>query len=203
MEHMEKRRRSDASSSGAIEAPPISIREAVDGYKDTLIAKASDWVTKLCLGVYMLYGCAKCHVYPLESNRWFRFCWIEKEKGKTYTKDGPWRCTSCLHKWTWAEGGTQRMLVAGSPDDDEIFCSYVGTAPADLELHLGLLKTATLLEEVKGKEVTKERILEAIRKLNDEVSGRLGQFLKTKRYKAQNLSDASSVPIYCENPRLS
>ena len=95
------------------------------------------------------------------------------------------------------------MLVAGSPDDDEVFCSYVGTAPADLELQLGLLKTATLLKEVKGKEVTKERILEAIRKLNDEVSGRLGQFLKTKRYKAQNLSDASSVPIYCENPRLS
>ena len=95
------------------------------------------------------------------------------------------------------------MLVAGSPEDDEVFCSYVGTVPADLELQLGLLKTATLLEEVKGKEVTKERILEAIRKLNDEVSGRLGQFLKTKRYKAQNLSDASSVPIYCENPRLS
>ena len=174
-----------------------------DAYKDTLIAKASDWVTKLCLGVYMLYGCAKCHVYPLESNRWFRFCWIEKEKGKTYTKDGPWRCTSCLHKWTWPEGGTQRMLVAGSPEDDEVFCSYVGTVPADLELHLGLLKTSTLLEDVKGKEVTKERILEAIRKLNDEVSGRLGQFLKTKSYKAQNPSDASSVPIYCENPRLS
>ena len=97
------------------------------------------------------------------------------------------------------------MLVAGSPEDDEVLCSYVGTVPAtaDLEWQQGLLKTATLLEEVKGKEVTKERILEAIRKLNDEVSGRLGQFLKTKRYKAQNLSDASSVPIYCENPRLS
>ena len=95
------------------------------------------------------------------------------------------------------------MLVAGSPDDDEIFCSYVGTAPNDLELQLGLLKTATLLKEVKGKEVTKERILEAIQKLNDECSGRLGQFLKTKVYRSQNVSRASDVPIYCEDPRLS
>ena len=94
------------------------------------------------------------------------------------------------------------MLVAGSPDDDEVFCSYVGKVPDDLELQLGLLKTATLLKEVKGKEVTKERILQAIQKLNTECSGRLGPFLKTKVYRSQNPETVSDVPIYCEDPRL-
>ena len=94
------------------------------------------------------------------------------------------------------------MLVAGSPDDDEVFCSYVGKVPDDLALQLGLLKTATLLKEVKGKQVTKKRILEAIQILNDEVAGRLGQFLPTKTYRSQKVGEASSVPIYCEDPRL-
>ena len=202
MERRDKKRRSDASSSGAIEAPPISIREAVDGYNNTLIAKGTDWVTQLCLGLYILYGCAKCHIYPLKSNKWYRLGWTQERQGQTYTKEGQWRCGNCLHRWTWGEGGTQRMLVAGSPDDDEVFCSYVGTVPDDLELQLGLLKTATLLKEVKGKQVTKKRILEAIQILNDEVAGRLGQFLPTKTYRSQKVGEASSVPIYCEDPRL-
>ena len=94
------------------------------------------------------------------------------------------------------------MLVVCSPGDHEIFCSYVGMVADDLELQLGLLKTATLLKEIKGKEVTKERILQAIQKLNTECSGRLGQFLKTKVYRSQNPETVSDVPIYCEDPRL-
>ena len=95
------------------------------------------------------------------------------------------------------------MLVVGSPEDAAVFCSFLGTVPADLELQLGLLKTALLLTELNGKEVTKERLLEAIQKLNDEASGRLGQILPTETYRAQDPKSKSSVPIYCEDPRLS
>ena len=188
----------------AIETLPPSIQEVVDGYNNTLIAKSTDWVTKLCpLGVYLLYGCAECRMYPLESKSWFRLCWTQKVKGKTYTKEGQWRCAHCLHRWTWRQGGTQRMLVVGSHKDPAVFCSFLGSVPADLELQLGLLKTALLLTEVNGKEVTKDRLLEAIQKLNDEASGRLGQILPTETYRAQDPKSKSSVPIYCEDPRLS
>ena len=39
---------------------PISLSQAIDGYNNALIAKGSDWVTEICLGMYVLYGCAGC-----------------------------------------------------------------------------------------------------------------------------------------------
>ena len=95
------------------------------------------------------------------------------------------------------------MLVVGSPEDAEVFCSFLGTVPSDLEVQLGLLKTAALLEELGGKEVTKERLLEAIQKLNAEASGRLGRILETNTYQAEDPNRRCPVPIYCEDTRLS
>ena len=79
----------------------------------------------------------------------------------------------------------------------------MGRIPVDLELQLGNLKAVTLRKKVKGKTITKEVVMEGIKRLDERCSGRLGQMLPTKFCKAQNVKGASSVPLYCEDPALS
>ena len=79
----------------------------------------------------------------------------------------------------------------------------MGRIPVDLELQLGILKAATLRKEVKGKTITKEVVMEGIKRLNERCSGRLGQMLPTQTCKAKDVTHKSTVPIYCEDPALS
>ena len=141
--------------------------------------------------------------YPLESNSWFRLSSKALEQGHTYDAQGHWRCANCLEKWEWGVGGSKRIIITGSPEDVEIFVSFVGTIPDDLELQLGLLKAATLLKEVEGKTITKEVVMEGIKQLNERCSGRLGQMLPTRTCEAKDVTHVSTVPIYCEDPALS
>ena len=68
---------------------------------------------------------------------------------------------------------------------------------------MGILKTGKLLEQIEGKPVTKEAILAGIHSLNAACSEQLGQWLPSISVLAQDPAEASDVPIYCENPRLS
>ena len=36
------------------------------------LAGVLDWVTKLGEGVYLLYGCGECWMYPLDPAKWWR-----------------------------------------------------------------------------------------------------------------------------------
>ena len=45
--------------------------------------------------------------------------------------------------------------------------------------------------------------MQAIARLNEQCGGRLGQMMRTVRVTAKDPAEASTVPIYCEDPRLS
>ena len=137
-------------------------------------------MTEICLGIYLLYGCASCASYPLRSNSWFRLSHKADGQGHTYDAKGHWRCANCLEKWEWRVGGSKRIIITGSPQNLKIFVSFVGRIPVDLELQLGILKAVTLLKEVKGKTITKEVVMEGIKRLNERCWGRLGQMLPTQ-----------------------
>ena len=182
----------EASKPVCTDGPRVSYQQAFNAYAKTWLSKAQDWITGLCAFCFLVYGCAGCGVYPLWSNAWLRMCkdGHEDDTDQTWEGGGHWRCGNCLEQWTWSTGGPRRAIVIGDLAGDEVFQAFIGSAKggtaaeaarrAQCETQMAILKTASMLETLNGKEMTKENVLLGIKALNEKNAGQLGQMVKNQ-----------------------
>ena len=142
--------------------------------KNTLVLKATDWVTELGGNnafMWLMYGCASCMMYPVRSSDWYRVTRNVKtdEPGTTFEgkETGYWHCAACFDRWGWRKSGNTRLIVIGEADEDggfigEYELAYTGKPSQKLDNKIQFLKTAQVLTHIDGRDIkiTKGILLE-------------------------------------------
>ena len=132
----------------------VSVSQA---YKDLTnnenLQKATDWTYRFSDDISILYGCAKCRVYPLRSNSWWRCTPTPDEEGKT-AHNGHWRCCNCVERWSWKKGGISRLFVF-ERDEFDVYVAFIGETSTATEAKINFLKTCRILGHIDGNPITK------------------------------------------------
>ena len=184
-----------------------SAKNVMEAMRDERTAKATDWVTNLGYGSFLLYGCPPgkgCGTYPLKSDKWWRMSGAVNASG-TVT-NGYWSCANCLLRWSWKECGNYRVFIVMAPDESENnLVAYIGGHYAqNIEQEIMILKGAQLLDTINGQTITAETLLRAIDRLNEVSEKMLVAKLKGIKWViAQDPSKKFDTPLFCEDPRLS
>ena len=108
--------------------------------------------------------------------------------------------------------GQKRLVIFGGENDVEVEMAYLkhdstNAEDRETEMTIQMLKRFKLIKKLQHHDVDKELILKAIAAINVETEHTLNRRLTAKHttdmVSAGDPTDISSVPLYCEDPRLS
>jgi hypothetical protein len=184
----------------------VQLEVVYSSLQDSLLRKATDFVTELAPSAHLCYGCPECKCYPVRGNQWWRCSTHVGDAEMTFSSKGHWRCANCLSRWSWATGGSQRVLVlsTGTDTNASAFYTLLGdlSGQPHIEAQLQVLKASRILETLAGREISKSSLLETIALLNDRAGKRLGALKQCEFIKAKDPRETGAC-IYCEDERLS
>ncbi len=194
-----------------LEGRDMKMEDAMGFVANKRVAKATDWVIEFAPGCFLIYGCRAdgCETYPLKSSYWYIF---NNEEGEDGTFEGPksfWACAVCLGRFKYGESGPFRLFSLPLPEAKEgFYLAYWGnhdeSANAKLSQQMMILKGATLYEEMRGKKITFDTVLQAVDILAEraeiELAHRLGDRVS---WVTSQPVGKFSTKLYCEDQRLS
>jgi hypothetical protein len=192
------------------ESNRIPVHKIYETCKDVSLARATDWVQQIHPNILITYGCPKeaggCGTYPLKSNKFYRLSRKDDRDGTV--EKGFWACANCLRKWQWKTHGKFRLFVIMNPDNwDECVVAFIGHHGKKfhdtLNQELLVLKGARMLQKIGDTPITYATILNAIEALNEECARKLFRRVPIKRVTSADPKTKFTVPLYCEDQRLS
>jgi hypothetical protein len=183
---------------GDSEGHHVDIEEVYTMTKSKLARQATDWVCELALNLSILYGCVKCNLYPLRSSHWWRCNSAINSQDGTVT-GGHWRCAGCLARYSGGDAHTKRLLAIGDEREYNLF--HIGSTTPLVEAKIRFLQLCQIVTVLDGMQVTKEALLECIRKLNERTERRLSLFKEVVTMRAKDPSEMN-VKIFCSDARL-
>ncbi len=178
--------------------------------KSEALKRGRDWVTDMGPLAVLLYGCP-CGRYPTKNGCWYKCIkngtiMIE---GMTSNGDGTggfWMCAVCKLRWNWTYGHL-RLFVIGtvqSIQEGRYWFRHVGNnVDSAAEAKILYIKGIRMLQELGGRPVTVENILDCIEALNNAAEVKLLRGVKEIcTVRSADVTDRG-VQIYNEHPALS
>ena len=203
------------SQAGAEHFRGTTAMQVYEAQSNDNFRKGSDWVSHIGPDVYLLYGCSRCHIYPLKSSDFLRTAKMSVKDTDSNIHDAAgneWRSPCCGAKWTWGVEGKFRLLVlGGNPEskkmENHMYVYIGGNFPQTLENQIQFLKGCELLKTLGGRDITKNNILEVIHEVNCAAESRLSTLPEVEQIKVINPQELQNYEyhwrIVCQDRRLS
>jgi hypothetical protein len=184
----------------------VQLEAVYNSLQDSMLRKSTDFVTELAPSAHLCYGCPECRCYPVRGNQWWRCSTHVGDAEMTYSSKGHWRCANCLARWSWASGGSQRVLVlsTGTDTNASAFFTVLGdlSGQVQIESQLQVLKASRIMESLAGRPISKTSLLEVIQEMNERADKKLGRLKQCEFIKAKD-PRTTGATVYCEDERLS
>ena len=173
------------------------------------LKRSRDWVTDMGPLAVLLYGCP-CGCYPMKNGCWYKCVkWgTTMEEGMTNNGEGTgayWVCAVCGLRWFWKYGHL-RLFVVGTREsimEGRYWFRHVGhNVDTNAEAKILYIKGIRMLQELDGRRVTTNNILDCIESLNAKVDEKLCAGVREVAIvRSKDVSD--QYQVYCDTSTLS
>ena len=156
---------------------------------DKMLSQASDYISYLGCGNYIMYGCNACGIYVIDPKDFYRFVKNWTGQYADASTAGYWSCCLCGVKYQ--DLGYRLVASIYGGEDGRAMFAFMGGCPEKemtvqqrldftyIEQMFELFKKCQLLKQVRGHEVTAASVSQAIAKINSKSTKELQKTCKT------------------------